>query len=426
MRTRLRLRRRVAPGSRGRSTWFLAAVRAVVVAVVVAACSSSPTVPPQPTATSSDAAAPTVAGGTTVDVGGGERVDPADEPLPVEDPGPLPDFEAGTWQRIDPPIDLELHGADQFGFQTIGLSPSMPSIVYVGTSYEGIWKTTDAGTTWQRVSTGANGANLATGRNWSLVVDPTNANVVYTVAGYGSGQGLWRSIDGGVNWQQMLSPEIIAATTADIYSIAIDPADHQHLLLGSHSNWGSNSSGVLESKDGGRSWIIHPGQSSWGTGHYVFFIDSTTWLLGTQENGFWRTTDSGGSWTKVSNEHLQHGGGQLYRAANGVLYTGALQTLLRSVDNGASWTPVGPATQDGYNGIVGDGTRLYAQRANTGFATTPEAPYVTSLETDGLMWTPYNGGAQVFADGPINMVYDPVNRVIYSSNWRAGVWRLRP
>ena len=86
---------------------------------------------------------------------------------------------------------------------------------------------------------------------------------------------------------------------------------------------------------------------------------------------------------------------------------------------------MGPATPDGYNAIIGDGTYLYAQRANTGYATTAPAPYVTSLETDGVTWTPFNGGAQLFSDGPINMVFDPVNRIVYSSNWRAGVWRLK-
>ena len=316
-------------------------------------------------------------------------------------------------------------GSEQFGFQTIGLSPANPNIVYVGTCYFGIWKTTNQGASWSRVSTGANGANLATGRNWTLAVDPTNANVVYTVAGYGSGQGLWKSTNGGVDWSQMLPQSVMNSATADIYSISIDPADHNHLLVGSHSGWNfTANAGVLESRDGGNSWTLHQPQGSWGKGHYVFFINSTTWLLGTQDAGFWRTTNSGSSWTKVSNEHIQHGGGQLYRASTGVLYTGALNTLLRSTDNGASWSRVGPTTSDGYNAIIGDGTTMYAQRANTGMATTAAAPYVVSRESDGLTWTPHNNGAQTFGNGPINMVYDATNRIIYSSNWRAGVWKL--
>ena len=331
----------------------------------------------------------------------------------------------GTWQNISPPINLSLFGADQFGFQTIGLSPANPNIVYVGTSYEGIWKTTNQGGSWSRVSTGANGANLATGRNWTLAVDPTNANILYTVAGYGANQGIWKSTNGGVDWAQMLPQSVMSTATADIYSIAIDPTDSRHLIAGSHSGWNFGAdAGVLESKDGGATWILHNPQGGWGRGHYVFFINSTTWLLGTQDAGFYRTTNSGASWTKVSNENLQHGGGQLYRASTGVLYTGALHTMLRSTDNGASWTPVGPTTQDGFNGIIGDGTTLYAQRANTGFATTGDQSYVVSPETDGITWTQQNNGAQKFADGPLNMVFDPTNRIIYSTNWRAGVWKL--
>jgi len=256
-------------------------------------------------------------------------------------------------------------------------------------------------------------------------VDPTNANVVYTVAGYGSGQGIWKSTNGGVDWTQMLPASVMQSATADIYAISIDPSDRNHLLVGSHSGWNFGAdAGVLESKDAGATWSLHPAQSAWGKGHYVFFITSTTWLLGTQDAGFWRTTNSGGNWTKVSNENLQHGGGQLYRASTGVLYTGALQSVLRSTDNGASWTRVGPSTSDGFNGIIGDGTYLYAQRANTGLASTGSQPYYISRESDGVTWTPQNNGAQTFPNGPMNMVYDATNRIIYSSNWLAGVWKL--
>ena len=298
--------------------------------------------------------------------------------------------------------------------------------MYVGTCYYGIWKTTNQGASWTKVSTGTLGADLALGRNWTLAVDPTNANVVYTVAGYGTGQqGLYKSTNGGVDWAQTLPQSVTSATTGDIYSISIDPADHNHLLLGSHSPWNFGAdAGVLESKDAGASWIQHAPIGGTGHGHYVFFISSTTWLLGTQDAGFWRTTNSGTSWTKVSNENLQHGGGQLYRTASGVLYTGALNSILRSTDQGVTWLRVGPTTPDGFNGIVGDGTTLYAQRANTGTATTGMQSYYIARESDGVTWTVQNNGAQTFSDGPMNMVYDANNRIIYSSNWRAGVWKL--
>jgi hypothetical protein len=83
---------------------------------------------------------------------------------------------------------------------------------------------------------------------------------------------------------------------------------------------------------------------------------------------------------------------------------------------------VGPSTQDGYNAVVGDGTNLYIQPANTGLATSGAHSYYISPESDGVTWQPFNG--QTFLDGPMAMVFDTQNRVIYSSNWCAGLWKL--
>jgi photosystem II stability/assembly factor-like uncharacterized protein len=162
---------------------------------------------------------------------------------------------------------------------------------------------------------------------------------------------------------------------------------------------------------------------AWGAGHYVFFLgDAKTWLLGTQGDGFWRTTNGGTSWTQVSTVNMQHGASQVYRTAAGVYYVGAEHTLLRSTDEGVSFTSVGPSNQDGYNAVIGDGNFLHAQSANTGQATAGPLPYVVSSETDGMTWTPFND--QTFSDGPMSMAVDRVHGVVYSSNWGAGVWRL--
>src|SRR5262249_43449100 len=188
----------------------------------------------------------------------------------------------------------------------------------------------------------------------------------------------------------------------DIYSISIDPANHLHLLIGFHSGWNfTGLAGILESTDGGSSWKKIAAGANWGAGHYVFFINSTTWMLTSQWNGMYRTTDSGATWTQVTTQTMQHGGNPPHRPPNRVLYTGAYTTLLRSTDNGVSWTAVGPHTSDGYNAIIGDGTSLYAQPANTGSSATGSHSYYVSAETDGVTWTPFN--TQMFTDGPMSM-----------------------
>ncbi len=86
---------------------------------------------------------------------------------------------------------------------------------------------------------------------------------------------------------------------------------------------------------------------------------------------------------------------------------------------------IAPPLPDGYYQVIGDGNALYAQESNTGANSVGPQPYITSPETDGKNWSPYQGGAQTFADGPYSMRFDPIRRVLYSSNWRTGVWALK-
>ena len=128
------------------------------------------------------------------------------------------------------------------------------------------------------MSTGRNGRRLGNGtnessRNWSLAVDPTDSNELYTVDGYGSSQGLWKSTNGVVDWDPLLSAALMRATTNDISNIAIDPSDHLHLIVTGHSPWsGHADSRLIESFDGGVRWKLHPPLSGWGTGPVVEFL----------------------------------------------------------------------------------------------------------------------------------------------------------
>jgi hypothetical protein len=159
-----------------------------------------------------------------------------------------------------------------------GAKPDAPLTLYVGTCGYGIWKTTDGGSTWRHVSTGRNGRRLGNGtngssRNWSLAVDPTDSNELYTVDGYGTSQGLWKSTNGGVDWDPLLSAALMRATTNDMSNIAIDPSDHLHLIVTGHSPWsGHADSRLIESFDGGVRWKLHPPLPGWGTGPVVEFL----------------------------------------------------------------------------------------------------------------------------------------------------------
>jgi photosystem II stability/assembly factor-like uncharacterized protein len=282
---------------------------------------------------------------------------------------------------------------------------------------------------------------MAGGNPWSqgfsqnIAVDPTDANVLYAMCSFFGPQGLYKSTDGGDSWTFSLSADDVATMTVDIYSIVIDPRDHLHVLITFHSPWASlQDAGVAESLDGGKTWIKHAPESGWHASHYVFFLgqddqgnpSSTAWILATQDAGFFRTMNAGQTWDPIAPGYfMQHGATALYRASTGDLYMGALQHLLRSTDNGKTWSDAGAlSNSDGYNSVIGDGVRMFTAPANTGTSSDKTArPLYSSLESDGQHWEAYND--QTFLDGPGWMAADRCNRIIYASLWDHGFWRLR-
>jgi photosystem II stability/assembly factor-like uncharacterized protein len=352
--------------------------------------------------------------------------------------GSPPALTQGRWVNITPPgLDLT---SDAFGCSRIAMDPCRPYTLYVCVDQQGVYKTTDGGATWARLGTPPAMPDYGTSVTYldsplDVKIDPNDPEHLYAVQGVrGSTLGFWESHDGGVNWTKpagFVSGEQTTWTN-DVYWMSVDPTDFRHVLLSFHSPWAnSQDSGILETKDGGATFTTHfPG--GWGAGLAVNFLyeptlgigDANTWLVGTQwAAGFYRTSDGGGSWQNVSAQPMMHGGTGVYYSKNGTLYSGADQQILRSSDNGVSWKLVGPSFSDGYYKVIGDGTSLYAQEADTGGNSAGPQPYITSAESDGVAWTAYND--QTFSDGPFDMAFDGADGIVYSSNWRDGVWALK-
>jgi hypothetical protein len=340
--------------------------------------------------------------------------------------GPTPALVTGTWINISPPGLYRPGGSKpSYGCMDIHVAPCSPSTLYVTTDIEGMWKSTDGGSSWKQI--GNLPAPISPG---VIEIDPRDARNMYYIGGVrGSSFGFWISKDGGDTWIQPAgftakANNSVGGWTPDMYDVKADPADWKHVLLTFHSGFEfTGNAGVLESKDGGTTWIRH-WPSGWGAGHSVWFLgDRSTWLVGTQNNGFWRTTDAGTTWKQVSTTDMQHGGTSNYYSKTGVLYVGGLGYILRSADNGLTFELVGTRTQDGYYAIIGDGNSLYSLWGNGGDNTTGPQSYMTSPESDGTMWSDYN--TQKFTNGPYRMAFDSVNRIVYSANWNAGVWALK-
>jgi hypothetical protein len=340
-----------------------------------------------------------------------------------------PALTPGVWKNITP-AGVTMTPDNHVFCQGMALDPQNPATLYLGVcaydvSKAGLYKSTDAGATWRKVG--------KLDEPIHMVVDPHNSNHLYCVDGVRGGTcGFWVSNDGGDTWTEPQGfKQIIRKPvgTNDLYSIAEDPTDFNHILVSFHSPWAGSDCGVLESKDGGKSWVAHgpPPTLKGGYGMAVFFLydpathqgDPNTWLFTAQEGGFFRTTDAGKTWTQCYDKQMTHGGNQLYRTRAGVLYAGGYQYPARSTDNGATWQQLKDSglPYSWYIGICGDGNYIYT-------GSSGEGPFFISPENNGLKWKPYNGGKQKFHTDPFEMYYDAVNHIMYSANWE-GLYALK-
>lgn len=124
-----------------------------------------------------------------------------------------------------------------------------PGVFYAGMPAGGIWKTTSAGVTWfpifdRETSVDSVGA---------IQVAPSNPNIIYAGAGdpiLGSlGNGMWKSTDAGATWQH-----IGLEDTVKIDSIVVDPTDPNLVLASALGDATRHGGGVYRSTDGGQSW----------------------------------------------------------------------------------------------------------------------------------------------------------------------------
>jgi len=357
-------------------------------------------------------------------------------------PPGAPALEVGVWKQISPAgVAFHSGGGNDVFTQGITIDPCNPGTLYLSVSSfdvaggkPGVYKSTDAGSTWKIVGKLDEPIHVR--------VNPKDPNHLYAADGVrGATQGIWVSHDGGNSWTlpagfSAITPKIFQM---DVYDVAADPADFHHVLVTSHSPWGGqygDDSGVIESKDGGATWTVLTPNKGWGHGNGIWFLsDSNTWLFGSQGDGFWRTSDGGVTWKQVVptacnpecnvGNNMQHGGGGVYRSPSGSIYGGGTPHLMRSKDDGLTWTLLAPYT--GYNTVIGDGTNLYTAPNQTPGALGPG--FITAPEANDTTWTAYPGGPALSngggASGPFEMAFDAANRIVYAGCWSAGVWALK-
>ena len=167
-----------------------------------------------------------------------------------------------TWRQV----------GDSLRNQTVGdlaVAPSDTNIVWVGTGERnslrsqswgnGVHKSTDGGRTWHHMGLPDSRAIAR------VVIHPTNPNIVYVAAlghlwGTNAERGVYKTTDGGAHWARIL----FVNDTTGATDLELDPANpevvyaamwHRVRLGGSHMQGAGSGSGIYKSVDGGRTWV---------------------------------------------------------------------------------------------------------------------------------------------------------------------------
>jgi photosystem II stability/assembly factor-like uncharacterized protein len=197
----------------------------------------------------------------------------------------------------------------------IAVHPTDHSVWYVAVGSGGVWKTVNAGTTWEPIFDDE--AVYSTG---CVVIDPLNPGIVWVGTGenvggrhVGFGDGIYRSTDGGANWENMGLGD-----TQHLSEIIIHPEDSNTLWVAAQGPlWSPGGErGLYKTNDGGATWTNVLSAGEW-TGVTDVVMDprdpnvlyAATWqhhrtvaavIDGGPETGIHRTTDGGETWTELT------------------------------------------------------------------------------------------------------------------------------
>ncbi len=204
----------------------------------------------------------------------------------------------------------ELMGPTNIGGRctSVACHPSNPDTIWLGAAGGGVWKSTDGGANWQSLWHSQDSLNVG-----AIAVDSKNPDIVYAATGEANlsadsypGVGVYRSQDGGATWQ-LWAPAAQLKLPKRIGVIAIDPFDSMHIRIGGVRHEASSPSGMFVTRDGGGTWNMQPIVSSAPYFcHAIVFHPATQGVLfatvyehGTR-SGIWKSVDGGVNWQQLT------------------------------------------------------------------------------------------------------------------------------
>jgi len=215
-----------------------------------------------------------------------------------------------TWEPI-------FDGQNTSSIGDIEIAPSNPEIIWVGTGEsnnqrssswgDGVYKSENGGRTWQHMG-------LRTSQHIGrIVIHPTNPNIVYVASvgplwADGGERGLYKTVDGGKTWKPVLTVSKYTGVT----EVAMDPVDPSIMYAASLQRQrkaysfvgGGPETAIYKSTDGGDTWTkLTEGLPKRDIGRIGLAISRSQprtiyAVMETNTTEVYRSDDYGASWTK--------------------------------------------------------------------------------------------------------------------------------
>ena len=220
---------------------------------------------------------------------------------------------------------------------------------------------------WQNLGPYTQLSKTGQGRVNVVAVDPNNANTYYVGAPAG---GIWKSTDAGNTWNPLSDylPQI------GVSGIAIDPNNSNiiYIATGDDDALDTYSIGVMKSTDGGVTWNTTGLQfnNSGNKSHEIYINPNNSNMLWVATSvGVFKTTDAGVTWNNVLAGNIRDL--KIKPSNPSVVYATTSNTFYRSIDGGNNFTAVTNGLPVGSNRLVMDVTPanpnlVYVLRADTG------------------------------------------------------------
>ena len=149
----------------------------------------------------------------------------------------------GNWSPIGPftHTNTDSWSPGQGRVNFVAEDPNNSNTIYIGAPAGGIWKSTDAGSTWTPL-----GDDLAVIGISSIAIAPTNSNIIYVATGDADGGdtysiGVMKSTDAGLTWNE------VGNLNGNLRDILVDPGNENVVYVAANN-------GLFKSTNGGNNW----------------------------------------------------------------------------------------------------------------------------------------------------------------------------